>query len=379
MNRTKKEKLEEWVAIHLVPGIGNITFKKLIERFKSPDNILNASLSELMEVEGVGKELALRISKGMWSEDPVKFIDKVKSIGARLITYSDNDYPAILKQIYDPPMLLYIKGNGIPSDMENIAIVGSRRPTPYGIKVARELAGELSEYGFGIVSGMAYGIDTSAHWGTISKNGFTIAVLGTGINIIYPPSNKKLYNEILKKGALITEFPPDTLPEGKNFPVRNRIISGLSRGVIVIEAATKSGSLITANIALEQGREVFAVPGSINSSKSRGTHHLIKQGARLVENAEDVLEELGYENRSSDNANEKEEISPIPKMEDIERQIYIIVGDYPIHIDEIVNRCKLRPSEASSILMKMEIKGLVRQLPGKLFVREAHGKEPVNS
>lgn len=369
MNKNSNTTLEQWVAIHLVPGIGNIIFKRLIDKFKTPGQILKAEISALMEVEGVGKELAIRIAKQMCSEDPVRFLKKIQDMDARIIVYSDRNYPDILREIYDPPMLLYIKGKDIPPDIENIAIVGSRRPTPYGLKVTHQLAEELSKYGLGIVSGMAYGIDTSAHWGAISSQGFTIAVLGTGINVIYPRSNKKLYQKIIDCGAILTEFPPDTLPEGKNFPVRNRIISGLSRGVIVIEAATRSGSLITANLALEQGREVFAVPGSINSPKSKGTHYLIKQGAKLIEKAEDVLEELGYLYASEKNLDENQKPLPAQEMDLIEKQIYQLITDYPIHIDEIIKKCNLNPSEASSILLKMEIKGFIRQLPGKLFVR----------
>jgi DNA processing protein len=215
---------------------------------------------------------------------------------------------------------------------------------------------------------MARGIDSAAHWGCIGGRGFTLAVLGTGIDTIYPKSNKKLFEQIIERGAVISEFPLGTPPEPKNFPIRNRIISGLSLGAVVVEATKKSGSLITAFLALEQGREVFAVPGSINSFKSRGCHLLIKQGAKLIENADDILDELGLNYEYAPKTDTFKELPPAP-MDALEKAIFEIIGDYPIHIDQIARQGKMEPGEASSLLMKMELKGIVKQLPGKMFVR----------
>jgi DNA processing protein len=249
-----------------------------------------------------------------------------------------------------------------------LAVVGSRSPTSYGLRAAENISQGLARRGIGVVSGLAAGIDAAAHWGCLAGHGFTVAVLGTGIDSVYPPSNKKLFNEIMEKGAVISEFPPGSPPEPRNFPIRNRIISGVSRGVIVVEATMKSGSLITASVALEQGREVFAVPGSIQSFKSRGCHYLIKQGARLVENSDDVLDELGMNYPFAPKTDTYKTPVYTPSDE-WERKVYEIIGDYPVHIDEIARQGRLEPSVVSAALMRMELRGMVRQLPGKFFVR----------
>jgi DNA processing protein len=357
-----------WLALHLTPGLGNIAGKNLLERFGDPERILGASLSELMQVEGLRKETARNIVKGAWTADPPMALKRIEGSGARIVCYSDTTYPQALKTIHDPPLLLYVKGKEIPPNAVLVAVVGSRNPTPYGLKAAEEIAQGLARRGLGIVSGLARGIDSAAHRGCLGGKGFTVAVLGTGIDIVYPGSNKRLFQEIAGRGTLISEFPPGTPPEPRNFPIRNRVISGLSRAVTVVEATRKSGSLITASLALEQGREVFAVPGSINSFKSRGCHLLIKQGAGLVENSDDIMNELrlNYEHAPvRDTFKEK----PLPPMDADEKAILDIVGDYPLHIDEIVRQGGYEPGQVLGILMRMELKGIVRQLPGKMFVR----------
>lgn len=368
MQTSCQDKRCEWLALHLIPGLGNIIFKNLLERFGNPEKIFQASIPELMEVDGVGRETAQRIFNKACTEDPSKVLKSLEGCGARIMTYEDPTYPPALREIYDPPILLYIKGNDIPPNITFVAVVGSRIPTHYGFNAAEKIGQGLARRGLGVVSGMARGIDSSAHWGCLGGRGFTVAVLGTGIDMIYPASNKKLFQKIIQKGAVISEFPLGTPPEPKNFPIRNRIISGLSRGVVVVEATKKSGSLITASLALEQGREVFAVPGSINSFKSTGCHFLIKQGAKLIENSDDVLDELGLNYRFVPKTDTLKKAPP-PPMEGAEKTIYEMIGDYPVHIDQIVRQGNLKPGEVSSLLMRMELKGLIRQLPGKMFVR----------
>jgi len=368
MRKTWSDNRCDWLALHLVPGLGNIAGKNLVERFGSPERILQASISELMEVEGLRKEAARKILNREYTSDPLEVLRKVEKCGARIIAYSDPDYPAVLKQIHDPPLLLYVKGKAISRNLTLIAVVGSRNPTHYGIKAAEKIGQGLARRGLCIVSGMARGIDSAAHRGCLGGRGFTIAVLGTGIDVIYPASNKNLFHQITQNGAAISEFPVGTPPEPRNFPIRNRIISGLSRGVVVVEATKKSGSLITASLALEQGRDVFAVPGSIDSFKSTGCHFLIKQGARLIENSDDILDELGLNYEFVPKTDTFKETS-LPPMEDDEKIVFESVGDYPIHIDQIARQCNLEPAKVSSILMKMELKGIIRQLPGKMFVR----------
>ncbi|MBN1103727.1 MAG: DNA-processing protein DprA [Deltaproteobacteria bacterium] len=357
----------EWLSLHLIQGLGNVGFRNLLSRFGTPDSVFQAPLRELMEVEGVRAETAERILKRQYSAQPAWVLKEVERKGARLVCFEDREYPLALKEIHDPPMVLYVKGGKISPKTTFVAVVGSRNPTPYGLKAAESIGQGLARRGQGVVSGMARGIDAAAHWGALTNDGFTVAVLGTGIDVVYPVSNLKLHEKIVEKGAVITEFPPGTPPEPRNFPIRNRVISGLSRAVVVVEATMKSGSLITAAVALEQGREVFAVPGSVASFKSTGCHFLIKQGARLVENADDILEELGLHFARAPRSDAEGTLWPILKGD--EKAIYELLGDYPIHIDEIVRGGRFRPGEALSILLKMELKGLVRQLPGKMFVR----------
>lgn len=357
-----------WLALQMIPGLGNIACKNLLDKFGNPEQIFQVGISELTGIEGLRKEAANRITNREFQIDPCEELAKVEKCGAKIITFLDPSYPAALKEIHDPPILLYVKGKDLPKNVTFMGVVGSRNPSPYGVKSAEMIGQGLGRRGLGVVSGMAKGIDGSAHWGCLAGQGFTIAVLGTGIDIVYPAQNRKLADSIADKGVLISEFPLGTPPEPKNFPIRNRIISGLSRGVIVVEATMKSGSLITAALALEQDREVFAVPGSIHSFKSTGCHFLIKQGARLIENSDDVLDELGmnYDYSPKSDIFQK---GVLPPMDESEKTIYDIVGDYPLHIDQITRQGNLAPGKAASILMRMELKGMIRQLPGKVFVR----------
>jgi DNA processing protein len=280
-------------------------------------------------------------------------------------------YPPLLKEIPDPPPFLYVSGT-LDGSPKNIAVVGSRNPTAYGISITQKLCADLSAHDITIISGMAVGIDTAAHRGALAGKGNTIAVLGSGFNKIYPSQNLRLFEKISEKGAVISEFALNTEPEAHHFPIRNRVISGMSMGTVVVEATRKSGSLITARLAAEQNREVFAVPGSIQSFKSTGTHALIKQGAKLVENAQDVIEELvayldmgplGLPEDSVQNHTTQKQLSLPPE----ELAVYNVLSPYPEHIDNIIRKTHIESGKLLSLLLQLELKGIVRQLPGKYF------------
>jgi len=358
-----------WLSLHLVPGLGSTLFKRLVTHFGSPREVFKARLEELAGIHGVSKAMARRILGRQHDIDPEGELRKADRIGVRILCLPDEGYPESLRQIHNPPMVLYIKGVDIPQDALLFAMVGSRNPTDYGLRSAERLAAGLAARGAWIVSGLARGIDAAAHWGALLGGGSTVAVLGTGIDCVYPPENEALSLRITEKGCLVSEFPLGTHPEPRNFPIRNRIISGLSKGVVVVEAAKRSGSLITASAALEQGRDVFAVPGSIGSFVSVGTHQLIKQGAKLVEHAEDVLEEYGWSGLVRSRPTE-----PGPSTDDLsaaERVVYERLSDYPLHIDEIVRTAAgMDAGTVTGILLKLELQGLVKQHQGKMFTRE---------
>ncbi len=350
-----------WLSLYLIKGIGNSTFFHLIRSFSCVEEIFCSDQKRLISL-GIKEEVARNIVKRVFKKDPEKELKRIEEVGARIITYNDKTYPEILRNIHYPPPVLYVKGRDIPEDSFLLSIVGSRIPSLYGIRIAEDFSYRLAKIGIGIVSGMAIGIDSSAHRGALKAGGYTVAVLGTGIDVVYPKRNSKLFEQISESGTLITEFTTGTPPEPKNFPIRNRIISGLSRGVLVVEATRKSGSLITASFALDQGREVFAVPGNIDSERSRGTHFLIKQGAKLVEDIEDILEEFGIR------IEEKESLKLSPE----EKKIYECLDYYqPLHVDEIVRKTGFDTAYVLSLLLKMELKGAVKQIPGKMFIKDA--------
>lgn len=362
-----RDSIVSWLALKMIPNLGNITYKRLLNRFGDPANVFSAKLYDLLEIEGIRVETAKRIASKAWEGNPQDELRRLKKVGASLMTIFDPSYPKDLREIHDPPPLLYLKGNDIPQSKAMVAVIGSRNPSHYGLKVTEEICKGLAIRNIAIVSGMAHGIDSAAHWGCLRGKGFTIAVLGSGIDVIYPKSNQKLFNYIVERGSVITEFSLGTPPEAKNFPIRNRIISGLSKGVVVVEASKRSGSLITASLALEQDREVFAIPGSIESFKSTGTHLLIKQGARLVENAEDILQELGLNVPYSKQAFTYKKAA-LPPMEEDEKRIYELLSNYPLHIDHIVRSSNLDSARVAGLLTGLELKGVIRQLPGKMFV-----------
>jgi len=356
-----------WLALKMIPNLGNITYKRLLDRFGDPDTVFEAELGDLLQVDGLRVETAKRIINRAWEGIPEKELSALQKGGIRLITMADPSYPVDLREIHDPPPLLYLRGNEIPQKQVKVSVIGSRNPSHYGLKVTEKICQGLAMRDIAVVSGMARGIDSAAHWGCLRAGGFTVAVLGSGVDVIYPESNWKLFNYIAEQGAVITEFALGSPPEAKNFPIRNRIISGLSKGVVVVEASKRSGSLITASLALEQGREVLAVPGSIDSFKSTGTHLLIKQGAKLVENADDIAQELGLDSFYPSQIGTGKPRT-LPLLEEDEKRVYEVLSHYPLHIDHIVRQIKLDSAMVAGLLTALELKGIAKQLPGKMFV-----------
>lgn len=363
------EDLFYWVALHLVPGVGSVFIKRLLERFRTPEAVFQASVKELLEVEGLGTKVANEIKKGPSEEAVKKEIARVEGAGGKILTLKDEAYPSRLRNIYDPPPLLYLKGELKKEDEFAISIVGSRKTTPYGRWITERISQALARNGVTIVSGMARGVDSVAHWGAISGGGRTIAVLGCGVDVIYPRENRNLYTRIVEQGAVLSEFPMGSPPEGGHFPKRNRIISGLSLGVVVVEAGPDSGSLITANYALEQGREVFAIPGNVGAGGSRGTNRLIKEGAKLIESSEDILEEILPQWQRE--KTKGEEVKPRgPELTEEERVLYEMLSETPLPIDEIIRESSFDPGRVSSLLLTLELKGWIAQWPGKCFTRK---------
>lgn len=352
-----------WFALKSVPGVGNVTFRKLLEIFEKPERVLKASEDELTRVKGVSSALATAIARHDYRPIADRESQTVAKHGITIVDFLSADYPKILLQINDPPPYLYVKGR-LAGDETAVAIVGSRRASTYGLVTTERLAGDLAANGVTVVSGMARGVDTAAHNGALKAGGRSIGVLGCGIDVIYPPENRPLFNAMAEKGAIVSEFPMGTTPLAENFPRRNRIISGISRGVLVVEAVQNSGSLITARYALDQGREIFAIPGNINSSNSRGTNLLIKQGAKLVEEVGDILEELRLPTQAvADNKPASPSFSLTPQ----EAGIFALLAESPLHMDDIIVRSELTVPDLSAILLRLELKGAVVQLPGKYF------------
>ena len=363
-------KLLPWFCLKRVPGIGNHLFKRLIDRFEFPEKVFQASKTDLIQVEGISARQAASIKNFMAPDSIRRELEQVHQKGLGIITLADSEYPSLLREIPDPPPFLYVSGN-LEGSIRNIAVVGSRHATAYGISTTQTLCADLSAFDVTIVSGMAIGIDTAAHQGALAGNGKTVAVLGSGLNNIYPTENQKLFKRITENGAVITEFELDAEPEAHHFPIRNRIISGMSLGTVVVEATRKSGSLITARLAAEQNREVFAVPGSIQSFKSTGTHTLIKQGAKLVENAQDVLEELTAFMAAPNITNDQKKNKTTENLSALspdEIAVYKVLSPYPEHIDTIGRKTAIEPGKLLSILLQLELNGIVNQLPGKRFV-----------
>lgn len=383
---SREEELH-WLALKLVPGLGARTSNRLLDRFRTPVAIFRASPTEL-EAAGVSGAVAQSIASGCTFEDAVVQQEKMAEGEVTLVTIGDPRYPQLLREIFDPPIVLFCRGRVELLKSLGVAVVGTRRPTPYGIAVAERLSGDLAHAGLTIVSGLARGIDTSAHRGTLAAGGDTIAVLGCGVDIVYPAENRKLYAEMAAKGLLVSEFPMGSTAFPQNFPIRNRIISGLSVGVMVVEGAQYSGSAITAKLAMDQGREVFAVPGNITSKASWGPNLLIKQGAKIVQDWNDVVVELPAESRrlliekgrgkllgeagesvgggqASLLSNAGPEIGGVAR-----RALDALAVDSATHLDDLLEKVgDTSASEVIAALFELEMLGLVKQLPGRNFVK----------
>jgi DNA processing protein len=360
-----------WLALHLVPGVGRMTFKRLVAYFGHPRHVMQASTGQLMRVSGIGPKMAQAIS-GFQTAKAVEWeLRAVQSAGCQVVTQGEDSYPALLKTIDDPPPVLYVKGDLAHLLPLGIAMVGSRQPSTYGKVMAEQLARGLADCGVTVVSGLARGIDSVVHVSTIDGGGRTLAILGCGLLCMYPPENRRLAERISHHGAVVSEFPMATKPDRLNFPLRNRTISGVSLGTVVVEAGERSGALITAQWALEQGREVFAVPGNVTAPTSRGTNRLIKMGAKLVENVEDILDELPQYALRDDRRGKptQGEFCQADSTPDERRLLAVLDPIEARHIDWIIEQAHLPTSMVSSLLLRLELAGKVTQLPGQLFVK----------
>jgi len=362
---------EAFIALNMIEGVGPVRARTLLEHFGDAPKILTASQSQLLHVRNIGEETAGAIANWEKSVDLAGELKRIADFGCHVLISSDENYPASLREIYDPPLVLYVKGGLTAKDKNAVALVGSRQTTHYGIETARKLAYQLAYVGVTVVSGGARGIDTAAHQGALSGKGRTIAVLGTGINLIFPPENNELYERIATNGAVLTQFPFNRPADKQSFPIRNRIVAGMTLGTVVVEANLSSGALITANFATEYGRQVFAVPGRIDSPRSRGCHDLIKKGAKLCEGVEDILSEFEYLFPASNRPASPNETGVLPALElsENERLVYDALGQEESSTDDVIRQCGLPSSAVSVALFSLEMKRAVRQLPGKLFVR----------
>jgi DNA processing protein len=367
-----------YLILNLLPGIGPLRVSQLLSLFPSPAAVLEASAAELARVPGIGSKLASTVADWANQCDPAKELEMIEQAGVLLLTRDDADYPSLLAEIHDPPLCLYVRGNpaALARTRGGISIVGSRRTTSYGTAVTDRLATAAAVAGWPVVSGLARGIDTVAHRATLDAGGTTVAVLGCGLAYVYPQENLALARRIVAEGgALVSEFPMMCRPDKRNFPMRNRVISGLTRGTVVVEAGLKSGSLITAGTATDQGRSVFAVPGRVDSPQSRGCHALIKDGVRLVESFQDIAEEfaglpgLDLFSEAEKGAATVRKSAPDLTLTDLERKILSFLDENETAIDTLIVAAGEPPARVLSTLLLLEMKRLVKQLPGRRVAR----------
>lgn len=366
---------DAWLALGLIPEVGAATFHRLVQGLGSAEAVLRAKAGALEQVPGISQQVARAIVSFPWQDALDRELRVIETRGLGLIRFGDEGYPELLAAIHSPPPILYVRGTIEPEDRVAVAIVGSRQASQYGSAMAEQISGELAERGVTIVSGMARGIDAAAHRSALRAAGRTIAVLGCGLGVTYPPEHAELADQIAEQGALISEFPIFTPPKPGHFPQRNRIISGLARGIVVIEAGLKSGAMITANYALEQGREVFAVPGQVTSRSSRGCHQLIKAGAKLTEGWEDILEEIELQMTPGSQVVR----DPTPVSRSLAQEEILIIDAMeagPMQIDDLIGRTQLPAGQMASLLLSLMLKGMIEELPGKSFakrLRPPHG------
>jgi DNA processing protein len=364
--------LEDWLTLYLTPGLGPTGCKNLIDHFGSPASILKASLQTLLKAPGrPSKKTCEAIGRQDIRDAANQELARTAEAGISLLCWDDDDFPDRLLNIPDPPILLYVKGKISSLSNPGVSIVGSRAASTYGLKMAEDLAKQLARQGLTVISGLALGIDAAAHRGTLAAGGTTIAVLGCGLDVIYPSQNRKLFEMIPENGAIVSEYPMGTSPDGFRFPARNRIISGLGLGVVVVEATQKSGSLITANLALDQGREVYAVPGRADSIKSTGTHRLLQAGAKLVLNVNDITSELLLSEKSEGRATLQSSILPpkeaLTNLDDEEKKILDLLEVYPKTVDDVIVGSNLPVEKVNELLLILELKGLCEVLPGRQY------------
>ncbi len=366
------EQNKYYIALNMVSGIGPILVKKLLERFSCVKGVFEASTASLMSVPGISARIAAGIKTILRSEEFNKEIRDIDSEGIQVLCPEDSLYPALLNEIYDSPIVLYLKGDLSLLDKITVSVVGCRRASFNGLQLSERISYDLSSRGICVVSGLARGIDTAAHKGALKGPGSTVAVLGSGLKCVYPPENKGLFDEISRKGILISEFSLNTAPHRGNFPRRNRIISGLSLGVVVIEAAQRSGSLITANLALSQNREVFAMPGAANSVNARGTNKLIKEGAKLVENVADIIEELniGTYAQGREDRHIQEADAYQADLNKEAKQLLQSLSSEPMHIDLLIKTSRLNAACVYRNLLDLQLKGIIREVEGKRFIKK---------
>ena len=361
-------RLEEWLTLYFTPGLGAAGCRNLAVWFGSPGRALKASRKELAAFKGLREKALDALGQNQPRLDAVEELKRAERLGLILICPDDLEYPEWLHHIPNPPVILYIKGDPGVLAEPGISIVGSRAASSYGLRMAEILAGQLAGLGITVISGLALGIDTAAHQGALKGGGTTVAVLGCGLDLVYPRQNRELFEIIPKRGALVSEYPLGTKPDGFRFPARNRIISGLSRGVVVVEATLKSGSLITAELALEQGREVFAIPGRADSLKSAGCHRLLQQGAKLVLSVADVVGEFADLPRLRPSAGDaRRPAPPLAPLSEEERSVMVALEIYPKHIDEVITSCQLTVDRVNELLLMLEIKGYCEVLPGQQY------------
>src|SRR6267154_355389 len=360
---------EACIALNMLPTMGPVRLRKLLEVFETPDRVLAARRDALRAVEGIGREVVDQIVNWETIVDLPAELQRIRDFGATVITADSPLYPRQLREIHAPPMVLYVWGELEDRDQHAIAVIGSRRTTHYGTESAKKLSYQLAYAGLTVISGLARGIDTAAHQGALAAKGRTIAVIGSGLSRLYPPENAALAEKIRTgNGAILSEFSMEIEPDRQTFPMRNRIISGWSQGILIVEAGLNSGALITASQAIEQGRSVYAVPGHINAPSAMGSNRLIQQGAKLVMDASDILDDLQIllpESKPSPETAAR----PLPPLSDEERRVYDAIDATETAIDEIAARSELASAAVSSTLLRLELKHLVKQLPGKYFVK----------
>ena len=369
LSKPDHSELALWLALTRIKGLGCISFKKLASHFADPTQSLSATAAELSAIEGIDRKAVDGLLAFTQWDEVEQEVQRAEEAGVKIIPFGSAVYPARLRSIADPPPCLYVKGEIRREDDKAVAVIGTRSASHYGRRVARDLCRGLASLGFTVISGMARGIDGVAHDEALNAGGRTIAVLGSGVDRAYPPEHRKLYHRISENGAVISELPLGAPPLAFNFPARNRLISGLSAGVVVVEATEKSGSLITAAIALEQGREVFAVPGEVGSSRSRGGHRLIRQGAKLVENVDDILEEIAPQLVARDRQPAALRILPVDAQPETHK-IFDLLQERSLHIDEVIEASGFSASRVSQILLELELQGFLKQLPGNRYSAE---------